>query len=81
MNPLTLCTRGCVAEVSEEKFRSSMVIYEIYEAFPLRNFLRIRYNSDIIEVNPYIIQLFHRVQCIWLKGQIKAVVFIQRWHL
>ena len=43
MNPLTLYTCECVAEVSEEKFRNSMVIYEIYETFPLRNFLRIRY--------------------------------------
>ena len=33
--------------------------------------------GDIIEVNSYAIQLFHRVQCIWLKGQIKAKAFIQ----
>ena len=33
MNPLTLCTHGCVAEVSEEKFCNSMVIYKIYETF------------------------------------------------
>ena len=31
---------------------------------------------DVIEVNTYIIQLFHRVKSIWLKGQIQAVVFI-----
>ena len=33
--------------------------------------------GDITEVNSYVIQLFRRVQCIWLKGQIKAVVFIR----
>ena len=34
--------------------------------------------GDVIEVNPYAIQLFHRVQCILLKGQIwQAVTFIQ----
>ena len=32
--------------------------------------------GDVIEVNPYAIQLFHKVQCIWLKGQIQAAVFI-----
>ena len=33
MNPLTLCTSGCVAEVSEEKFCNLMIIYKIYETF------------------------------------------------
>ena len=33
VNPLTLCTSGCVAEVSEETFCNSMVIYKIYETF------------------------------------------------
>ena len=33
--------------------------------------------GDVIEVNPFAIQLFHRVQCIWLKDQIKAMVFIR----
>ena len=28
--------------------------------------------GDVIEVNPYTIQPFHRVQCIGLKGQIQA---------
>ena len=37
--------------------------------------------GDVVEVNPNAIQLFHRVQCIWLKGQIQAVVFIQGQHL
>ena len=32
--------------------------------------------GDVIEVNPYTIQLFHGVQCIWLKGQIQAAAFI-----
>ena len=32
--------------------------------------------GDIIEVNTFAIQLFHRVQCIWLKGQIKATAFM-----
>ena len=31
--------------------------------------------GDVIKVNPYAIQLFHRVQCIWLKGQIQATEF------
>ena len=26
--------------------------------------------GDVIEVNPYAFQLFHGVQCIWLKGEI-----------
>ena len=26
--------------------------------------------NNVIEVNPYAIQLFHRVKCIWFKGQI-----------
>ena len=38
MNPLTLCTSGCVAEVSEEKIRNSMVIYKIYETFRFETF-------------------------------------------
>ena len=33
--------------------------------------------GDIIKVDSYAIQLFHRVQCIWLKGQIKAAAFIR----
>ena len=40
--------------------------------------------EDVIEVNPCIIQLFHRVQCIgliWLTGQIQSVVFIRGWRL
>ena len=32
--------------------------------------------GNVIEVNPYTIQLFHRVQFIWLKGQIQAMVFM-----
>ena len=32
--------------------------------------------EDIIEVNPYRIQLFHIVKCIWLKGQIQATAFM-----
>ena len=32
--------------------------------------------GDVIEVNPFAIQLFHRVWCIWLKGQIKAAAFM-----
>ena len=32
--------------------------------------------GDIIEVYTYAIQLFHRVKCIWFKGQILAVAFI-----
>ena len=32
--------------------------------------------GDVIKVNPYAMQLFHRVQCIWLKGQIQAIAFI-----
>ena len=31
--------------------------------------------GDVIEVNCYILQLFHRVQCIWLKGKLQAAVF------
>ena len=37
--------------------------------------------GDVIEVNPYAIQVFHRVQCIWLKGQIEAVAFFRGWRL
>ena len=37
--------------------------------------------GDVIKVNPYTIQLFHRVKCIWFKGQIQAMAFIQGWHL
>ena len=37
--------------------------------------------GDVIEVNSYVIQLFHRVKSIWLKGQIQAVVFIREWCL
>ena len=37
--------------------------------------------GDVIEVNTFAIQLFHRVQCIWLKSQIKAVAFIQGQYL
>ena len=33
--------------------------------------------GDVIEINPFAIQLFYRVQCIWSKGQIKAAAFIQ----
>ena len=40
VNPLTLCTHGCEAEVSEEKLCISMAIYE---TFLLRNLLRIWY--------------------------------------
>ena len=36
--------------------------------------------GDIIEINPYTIQLFHEVQCIWLKGQIQTAAFIQGWQ-
>ena len=32
---------------------------------------------DIIEVNTYTIQLFNIVKCIWLKGYIQAMAFIQ----
>ena len=32
--------------------------------------------GDVIEVNSYAIQLFHRVKCIWFKGQIEAVTLI-----
>ena len=32
--------------------------------------------GDVIEVNSYAIQLFHRVKCIWFKGQIQAGVFM-----
>ena len=32
--------------------------------------------GDIVDVNPYAIQLFHRVKCIWFKSQILAKVFI-----
>ena len=46
MNPLTLCTHTCVAEVSEEKFRNSLAIYEIYETFPLQNFIYNRGAKD-----------------------------------
>ena len=34
-----------------------------------------------IEINLYVIQLFHRVQCIWLKDQTQAVLMIQGRHL
>ena len=40
VNPLTLCTCGCVAEVSEEKFHNSVVIYEtfyVYGSYALSN--------------------------------------------
>ena len=37
--------------------------------------------GDAIEVNPYAIQLFHRVKGIRLKSQIQAMVFIQGKHL
>ena len=33
--------------------------------------------GDVIEVNTFAIQLFHRVRCIWLKSQIKTAAFIQ----
>ena len=33
--------------------------------------------GDFIEVDLYAIQLFHKVQCIWLKGQIQAVAYIR----
>ena len=33
--------------------------------------------GDVIEINPYAIQLFHRLGCILLKGQIQAAAFIQ----
>ena len=29
--------------------------------------------GDIIEVNTYPIQLFHRVECIWFNGQIQTM--------
>ena len=32
--------------------------------------------DNVIEVNPYTIQLFHRVKCIWFKGQILAAAFM-----
>ena len=37
--------------------------------------------GDVIEVNPYAIQLFHRVKCMWFKGQIQAAEFIRGQHL
>ena len=37
--------------------------------------------GDIIEVNPYATQLLHRVQCIWLKDQILAAVFMTGFTL
>ena len=36
--------------------------------------------GDIIDGH-YAIQLFHKVQCIWLKGQIQATAVIQGWFL
>ena len=32
--------------------------------------------GDVIEVNPYAIQLFHRVQCIWLKSDTSRGVYL-----
>ena len=32
--------------------------------------------GDIIEVNNYTIQLFHRVKCTWFKGYILAVALM-----
>ena len=32
--------------------------------------------GNIFEVNPYAIQLFHRGECIWFKGQILATLFM-----
>ena len=32
--------------------------------------------GDIIEVYTYAIQLFHRVKCIWFKGQIQTTAFM-----
>ena len=29
--------------------------------------------GDVIDVNPYAIQLFHTVKCIWFKGQILCI--------
>ena len=37
--------------------------------------------GDVIKVNPYTIQLLHRVKCIWFKRQIQAMVFFQGWCL
>ena len=34
-----------------------------------------------IEINLYVIQLFHRVQCNWLQDQTQAVLFIKGRHL
>ena len=31
---------------------------------------------DVIGVNPYAIQLFHRVKCIWFKDQVQTTAFM-----
>ena len=50
----------------------------LYENFLPRKFelYGMSVKGDVIEVNPYAIQLFHRVKCIWFKGQIQTEVFI-----
>ena len=42
-----------------------------------RPLLYILVKGDIIDVNPYTIQVFHRVKCIWLKGHIQATAYLR----
>ena len=32
--------------------------------------------GNVIEVNAYAIQLFHKVKCTWFEGQIQAAAFM-----
>ena len=41
-----------------------------------RSMQYISLKEDVIEVKPYAMQLFHRVKCVWLKGQVHAATFI-----
>ena len=43
VNPFTIIDTSCTYVFLEEKFRKSVVFYEIYETFLLRNVLHIRY--------------------------------------
>ena len=54
-------------------------VYITYSRYKLMFYILL--NEDAIEVNLYTIQLFHRVQCIQLKGQIQAAVLMTAFTL
>ena len=53
----------------------------VYNRYLIRTYEIHLGEGGVNEVNPFAIQLIHRVKCIWFKGQMQAMVFIQGQHL